>query len=361
MKIFCIEMELKLPLVFLFSLNLLLISTQELNLTKSIDSRVTSAHIISDSKQSKILPASIKVLIHSSFASKNKMKNIEEKREENLISKKMPSEKLHNNSNIDSFLHNLSTKYLTIIFPTSSVLRSQFLHPDLKQSNHSDILSYNVTQSLTSTSFERNGNVTEIDKTLLNESSRIKFEESNGNKLDKYSPKVFQKLSFNKNGSDSLTHHKININDFFPSKIEDFKSVLEIPRRTYSSETIKQATFNGNLLVRTKKLDPLQKTIMDEPKKNNISGSSEIQSPPFKNDTFLKLVDEETSLSKNPFLPKGLSKTLLPIITNHPRILSRLEEKLYMLDCAMQNFSRDSTVWRGNETHYLNLPQKVSI
>ncbi|KAG5674311.1 hypothetical protein PVAND_004289 [Polypedilum vanderplanki] len=44
------------------------------------------------------------------------------------------------------------------------------------------------------------------------------------------------------------------------------------------------------------------------------------------------------------------------IPTTHPRILSRLEEKLNSLDCDIQNLSADSTVWRGNETHELNLP-----
>lgn len=49
-----------------------------------------------------------------------------------------------------------------------------------------------------------------------------------------------------------------------------------------------------------------------------------------------------------------------PIPTSHPRMLSRLEEKLNMLDCDIQNLSADSTVWRGNETHELNLPITVS-
>lgn len=46
--------------------------------------------------------------------------------------------------------------------------------------------------------------------------------------------------------------------------------------------------------------------------------------------------------------------------TSHPRVLSRLEEKLNSLDCDIQNLSADSTVWRGNETHELNLPITVS-
>ncbi|KAL7042705.1 hypothetical protein ACKWTF_001251 [Chironomus riparius] len=49
-------------------------------------------------------------------------------------------------------------------------------------------------------------------------------------------------------------------------------------------------------------------------------------------------------------------RPMYTIPTSHPRLLSRLEEKLNSLDCDIQNLSADSTVWRGNETHELNLP-----
>ncbi|XP_065088940.1 uncharacterized protein wry isoform X1 [Ochlerotatus camptorhynchus] len=41
-----------------------------------------------------------------------------------------------------------------------------------------------------------------------------------------------------------------------------------------------------------------------------------------------------------------------PVITP----LSRLQEKINTLDCDIQAVSPDSTIWRGNETHDLNLP-----
>lgn len=53
-------------------------------------------------------------------------------------------------------------------------------------------------------------------------------------------------------------------------------------------------------------------------------------------------------------------KELFNPATSHPRILSRLQEKLNLLDCDLQNLSADMTVWRGNETHELNLPITVS-
>lgn len=47
--------------------------------------------------------------------------------------------------------------------------------------------------------------------------------------------------------------------------------------------------------------------------------------------------------------------------TSHLRVLSRLEEKINSLDCDIQNLSiLDTNVWRGNETHELNLPITVS-
>jgi hypothetical protein len=75
-----------------------------------------------------------------------------------------------------------------------------------------------------------------------------------------------------------------------------------------------------------------------------------------------------TSTSTTSTVPA--STTILPTIitteeqftmpTSHPRVLSRLEEKLNLLDCDIQNLSADSTIWRGNETHELNLPITVS-
>lgn len=53
-------------------------------------------------------------------------------------------------------------------------------------------------------------------------------------------------------------------------------------------------------------------------------------------------------------------KEFLNPATSHPRVLSRLQEKLNMLDCDLQNLSADMAVWRGNETHELNLPITVS-
>lgn len=58
------------------------------------------------------------------------------------------------------------------------------------------------------------------------------------------------------------------------------------------------------------------------------------------------------------------SNQLSPSYPQHPRprTLTRLQEKINSLECDMQTslLSSDSTVWRGNETHELNLPTTVS-
>lgn len=46
---------------------------------------------------------------------------------------------------------------------------------------------------------------------------------------------------------------------------------------------------------------------------------------------------------------------------SRPRVLTHLQEKINSLDCDMQNaMPKDANVWRGNETHELNLPTTVS-
>lgn len=47
-------------------------------------------------------------------------------------------------------------------------------------------------------------------------------------------------------------------------------------------------------------------------------------------------------------------------VAPHLRTLSRLQEKINALECDMQAIGVESTVWRGNETHELNLPTTVS-
>jgi hypothetical protein len=65
------------------------------------------------------------------------------------------------------------------------------------------------------------------------------------------------------------------------------------------------------------------------------------------------------------------STTAAPVVTpllavenliTRPHTLSRLQERINALDCDLQTMSPDtSAIWRGNETHELNLPVHVSV
>ncbi|KFB35285.1 AGAP010049-PA-like protein [Anopheles sinensis] len=48
------------------------------------------------------------------------------------------------------------------------------------------------------------------------------------------------------------------------------------------------------------------------------------------------------------------------VITKPSVPLSRLHEKINTLDCEIQAIAPESSVWRGNETHELQLPAMVS-
>ena len=70
-----------------------------------------------------------------------------------------------------------------------------------------------------------------------------------------------------------------------------------------------------------------------------------------------------TTMEPSTTIKTTITSTTSSIVmpTSHLRVLSRLEEKINSLDCDIQNLSiLDTNVWRGNETHELNLPITVS-
>lgn len=281
-------------------------------------------------------------------------------------------------------------------------------------------------------------------------------------------------------------HHeqlKVNIDDFFPSKVEDFK-VLVVEQKTDKPEVIADdndkhdaevitssasrssssssieidliedtSSSNSNegekimrgtrvedgttktsneaikINVRTKKFDPAMKSNTQGPKRIHdfgmtkftperfnkssnqlISGNPEFSTTKFYNSKELysdilhkskapvqaqsmtrskspiepsKLINEKKESQPSTMLPKPIrvmqttiatTSTTVPttteiaaklestlnVATVHPHTLSRLQEKVNSLDCDLQNLSADMTVWRGNETHELNLPITVS-
>lgn len=150
-------------------------------------------------------------------------------------------------------------------------------------------------------------------------------------------------------------YHEINLDDFFPSLIEISNKNIEQAKNMKKDEKVSQMKnksepksnesiqleFLSNL-KRSKKLDPVRTPAMlsSEVKKINSVNSD----------------NHKNSENPNPKNIDSASSTSSPVTTSYARVFSKLEEKLYALDCEMENLSRDSTVWRGNQTHNLNLP-----
>lgn len=70
---------------------------------------------------------------------------------------------------------------------------------------------------------------------------------------------------------------------------------------------------------------------------------------------------DKTAVSTTNSPSQAAATSSVKIPPTHIRVLSRLEEKINSLDCDIQNLPADSTIWRGNETHELNLPITVSF
>lgn len=126
--------------------------------------------------------------------------------------------------------------------------------------------------------------------------------------------------------------------------------------------------LNRNPEFSTTKFYNSKESYSENLKKSKISSKPSFSSPAFiKSGKSLKQSEipveilSATTIKPQPVLTSTeAQKELLNPATSHPRILSRLQEKLNMLDCDLQNLSADMTVWRGNETHELNLPITVS-
>lgn len=351
----------------------------------------------------------------------------------------------------------------------SSVLKSNLniLFSDEGNSDDSNDGDDTETTVLLSSHENEIANEIQIDKKLDNGLYRIKIGEIT---TDEFA----NGLNFNEPLGDKLHRgSKVNIDDFFPSKIEDFRPIIEISNEKMLKE--KDALHNEQVMlreeiilneepseaksgtrintsnvgttnieieliddttdgsvheesttrveeiateaprqefipVRSKKFDPKSNTqgparthdfamTKFNQKKLNVTqnqgGKPEYSTTKFYNSKELyneilhktskgaSTVAPKTTIKPNVVREKLLSTNKVPIdasrlatttsepttvtsttpqrpITTHPRVISRLEEKLNQLDCDIQNLSADSNVWRGNETHELNLPIKVS-
>lgn len=205
------------------------------------------------------------------------------------------------------------------------------------------------------------------------------------------------------------TANKVNIYDFFPSKLEDFqtKNDKAIKKSNKKNEKNIQSTNNqsknkklnsstdvnanrpefsesdsenGNIRHKTsqnvqtperlKKNDQMIRTVseyIDSNKNKHESKFKRLELSTF----FKKQFDNELSLEiskqtvnttrKISESPKFTLNTLYQHLSpNSVLFPSKFEEKISSLDCSIRNFSIDSTVWQGNKTHELSLPILVS-
>lgn len=204
---------------------------------------------------------------------------------------------------------------------------------------------------------------------------------------------------------------KVNIDDFFPSKDEDFKSTNEvklIQDKTFIENGRLPSIFNSQKLnfekngsfipKRSKKLNPVSLNTQG-PQRINDFGMTKFSlkienksldqlsnsKPEFSTTKFYNNKEVYSGSShkvRNSLVPtishtpnknkankkKNIEKSIatkttefIAKPTSHPIIPSRLEDKLNSIICVMPNLSTSSTVWRGNETHEINLPTKVSL
>lgn len=273
-----------------------------------------------------------------------------------------------------------------------------------------------------------------IDKKLDNGLYRIKIGEittSEFNNAMLFSERQDERDEDNLLSSAPIHHEqaKVNIDDFFPSKTEDFNPFVEKSLNTKNNQdeshsTIQSSTSNTSttnieielfgdstrgeanntadekisdssyISRRSKKFDPSQKDSagkhdigmtkfnFDKPvntSHQSINGSPEFSTTKFYNskelhNNILYKSQQPSSKSNNakPAITSkveskalnekaaSLKKRMSLVPTANSRMLSRLEEKMIALDCELQSLSADSSVWRGNETHELNLPITVS-
>lgn len=124
-------------------------------------------------------------------------------------------------------------------------------------------------------------------------------------------------------------------------------------KESHMGEIKAPTNFNKNQKETVKEKEQIKET---EKVAKNIT--IPIKSSTVKSIKIAKNINTMTSETPAPATLTSKPLTVLPNHTN--RILSRLEEKINALDCDIQNLSADTMVWRGNETHELNLPVTVS-
>lgn len=150
------------------------------------------------------------------------------------------------------------------------------------------------------------------------------------------------------NGKDSPRIHDFGMTKFNPDK----------PRKTEKNQQV-----SGNSEFSTTKFYNSKQSLSDVVQSKSSPTSSSL---PSSKSTLsrgsMNSIKDKTTLNNKASIQTSTTKILKTIpTTSRPHILSRFQEKLNLLDCDLQNFANEMTVWRGNETHELNLPMTVSL
>lgn len=135
----------------------------------------------------------------------------------------------------------------------------------------------------------------------------------------------------------SIKFNEARIDDFFPSKFEDFKLQKNKSNKTNKSDVSRIKTTGSS--ENDTKIIPFQK-----------------------HGHFRK--SEKSMQHFNIHVPKRSKKfdqsvESFSVFKSSIQFATKLQDKINSLDCDIQSLSSDSTVWQGNKTHELNLPFTV--
>lgn len=160
--------------------------------------------------------------------------------------------------------------------------------------------------------------------TNVNNSSYVNY-----NQKIKVDNKTFELLNKSINVGIQTKGLKMNIADFFPTNIQDFKNEFPKKEKFYSSQSIRKEISDRR----------------QHSYQNNITFKQFLTSRVFDGN--------EKKVSR--FNKSGIK------IRKEDESVSQLGEKIAFLQCDLQNVSSDATLWSGNSTHEIILPRKGKV
>lgn len=237
-----------------------------------------------------------------------------------------------------------------------------------------------------------------------NENERSKFkllqqqDDANNSKLFRKF-QVDEKSSLSSSSAAASSRQKMKLDDFFPSKEEDFRPILMESSRKLNRTKIDDNKINNrradmlllpplryNKMNSNKKAtdvpsaastisESVENIKIDDSNRNELSSSTaeisnsslELIKTPTKQkqsseaDDFAVSEKADTTFKQL----RDIGNIDIRIIPPEKRIdlrrvaLMNLGERSTNLDCSISNLPQDATIWHGNSTHVLNFPLKV--